>query len=40
MPKLGRVSGKDAIKALEKLRFTQVRQRASHVVLKKTNKRS
>ncbi len=38
MPKLRRVSGKDAIKALEKLGFTQVRQRGSHVVLKKQTK--
>ncbi len=35
MPKLRRVSGKAAIKALEKLGFEQVRQRGSHVVLKK-----
>ncbi len=38
MPKLRRVSGKDATKALEKLGFTQVRQRGSHVVLKKQTK--
>jgi predicted RNA binding protein YcfA (HicA-like mRNA interferase family) len=35
MPKLGRVSGKNTIRALEKLGFTQVRQRGSHVVLKR-----
>jgi predicted RNA binding protein YcfA (HicA-like mRNA interferase family) len=35
MPKLRRVSGRDAIRALEKLGFEQVRQRGSHVVLKK-----
>lgn len=34
MPKLRRVSGKAAIKALEKLGFEQVRQRGSHVILK------
>ncbi|MGH9815287.1 MAG: type II toxin-antitoxin system HicA family toxin [Candidatus Acidiferrales bacterium] len=35
MPKLPRVSGADAIHALEKLGFEQVRQRGSHVILKK-----
>jgi predicted RNA binding protein YcfA (HicA-like mRNA interferase family) len=35
MPKLPRVSGADAIRALEKLGFVQVRQRGSHVVLKR-----
>ena len=35
MPKLRRVSGEQAIRALEKLGFEQVRQRGSHVVLKK-----
>jgi predicted RNA binding protein YcfA (HicA-like mRNA interferase family) len=35
MPKLKRVSGEQAIRALEKLGFVQVRQRGSHVVLKK-----
>ena len=35
MPKLRRVSGEDAIHALEKLGFRQVRQRGSHVVLKR-----
>ncbi len=34
MPKLRRVSGKEAIRALERLGFLQVRQRGSHVVLK------
>ncbi len=36
MPRLRRVSGSDAVKALEKLGFVQIRQRGSHVVLKKT----
>ena len=36
MPKLYRVSGKATIRALEKLSFYVVRQRGSHVVLKKT----
>ena len=36
MPKLPRVSGAEAIRALEKLGFVRVRQRGSHVVLKKT----
>lgn len=35
MPKLQRVSGAQAIRALERLGFVQVRQRGSHVVLKK-----
>ncbi|MGB9775582.1 MAG: type II toxin-antitoxin system HicA family toxin [Anaerolineae bacterium] len=35
MPKLRRVSGWDAVRALERLGFVQVRQRGSHVVLKK-----
>jgi len=35
MPKLKRISGEEAIKRLEKLGFQRVRQRGSHVVLKK-----
>jgi predicted RNA binding protein YcfA (HicA-like mRNA interferase family) len=35
MPKLPRVSGEDAIRALERLGFDRVRQRGSHVILKK-----
>ena len=35
MSKLRRVSGKEALVALERLGFVQVRQRGSHVVLKK-----
>lgn len=35
MPKLPHVSGKEAIRALEKLGFERVRQRGSHVILKK-----
>jgi predicted RNA binding protein YcfA (HicA-like mRNA interferase family) len=35
MPKLPRVSGEEAIRALERLGFARVRQRGSHVVLKK-----
>jgi len=35
MPKLRRVSGAEAIRALERLGFVQVRQRGSHVVLKR-----
>jgi predicted RNA binding protein YcfA (HicA-like mRNA interferase family) len=35
MPKLRRVSGEEAIRALERLRFRRVRQRGSHVILKK-----
>ena len=36
MPKLYRVSRETTIRALEKLGFNIVRQRGSHVVLKKT----
>jgi predicted RNA binding protein YcfA (HicA-like mRNA interferase family) len=35
MPKLQRVSGEAAIRTLEKFGFKQVRQRGSHVILKK-----
>jgi len=35
MPKLRQVSGAEAIRALERLGFKQVRQKGSHVVLKK-----
>jgi len=35
MPKLRRVSGAEAIRALERLSFKKVRQRGDHVVLKK-----
>lgn len=35
MPKLHRVSGREAIRALERLGFHQVRQQGSHVILKK-----
>jgi predicted RNA binding protein YcfA (HicA-like mRNA interferase family) len=35
MPKLPRVSGAEAIRALEKLGFVQVRRRGSHIVLKR-----
>lgn len=35
MPRLGRVSGQEAVRALQRLGFAQVRQRGSHVVLKR-----
>lgn len=35
MHKLRQMSGQEAIRALERLGFMQVRQRGSHVVLKK-----
>jgi len=35
MSKLKRVSGRETIRAFEKMGFVQVRQRGSHVVLKK-----
>ncbi|MCL4510956.1 MAG: type II toxin-antitoxin system HicA family toxin [Bacteroidetes bacterium] len=36
MPELRSVSGEEAIKALEHLGFRRVRQRGSHVILKKS----
>lgn len=35
MPKLRRASSDETIKALERLGFTQVRQRGSHVVMQR-----
>ena len=35
MPKLNRISGEETTRKLERLGFKQVRQRGSHVVLKK-----
>ncbi|MGL5926347.1 type II toxin-antitoxin system HicA family toxin [Chroococcidiopsis sp.] len=35
MPKLPRISSKEAIRALERLGFVQIRQTGSHVVMKK-----
>ncbi len=35
MPKLPRVSGAETIRVLERLGFGQIRQRGSHVVLKR-----
>jgi predicted RNA binding protein YcfA (HicA-like mRNA interferase family) len=37
--RLRRVSGKEMIAALERLGFVQVRQRGSHVILRKKNMR-
>jgi len=34
-PKLPRISGEEAIRALQRLGFVAIRQRGSHVVLKK-----
>ena len=36
MPRLPRLSGAEAIRALERMGFIQVRQRGSHVVMKRT----
>jgi predicted RNA binding protein YcfA (HicA-like mRNA interferase family) len=36
MPELPLISGREAIRALERLGFEQVRQRGSHVVLKRS----
>jgi predicted RNA binding protein YcfA (HicA-like mRNA interferase family) len=38
MPKLPRISSREAIRALERLGFEQVRQTGSHVVMKKITK--
>jgi predicted RNA binding protein YcfA (HicA-like mRNA interferase family) len=38
MPELPRISGAEAIKVFEKLGFAVVRQRGSHVVLRKQDK--
>jgi len=35
MPKLRRVSGEEAVRALQHLGFVRIRQRGSHVILKK-----
>jgi predicted RNA binding protein YcfA (HicA-like mRNA interferase family) len=37
MPKLPRISSREAIRALERLGFDRVRQTGSHVVMKKKN---
>jgi len=36
MPKLPRLSGRETIRALERLGFSEVRQRGSHVMMKRT----
>ena len=38
MPELPKISGKKAIKTFEKLGFSVVRQRGSHVILRKGSK--
>ena len=35
MPRLPRLSGRETIRALERMRFVELRQRDSHVVLQK-----
>ncbi len=35
MPRLPKVSGEETIRALERLGFNRIRQRGSHVILKK-----
>lgn len=37
MPKFPRISGDDLIRAFERLGFTAVRQRGSHVVMKRVS---
>ena len=39
MPELPRTSGREAIRALERLGFEQIRQRGSHVTLRRTTPR-
>ena len=39
MPKLTRLSGEETIRRLEKLGFQRIRQRGSHVILKKQTSR-
>ena len=39
MPELPRISGREAIRALERLGFEQIRQRGSHVTLRRTTPR-
>lgn len=38
MPKLPRISSREAIRALERLGFEKIRQTGSHVVMKRTIK--
>ena len=38
MPKLPRVSGAEIIRALERLGFVRIRQRGSHVILRRGSK--
>lgn len=38
MPELPRISGREAIRAFERMGFRQVRQKGSHVVLRRENK--
>jgi predicted RNA binding protein YcfA (HicA-like mRNA interferase family) len=38
MPKLPRISGAEALRALERLRFERVRQKGSHVVMRRGSK--
>jgi predicted RNA binding protein YcfA (HicA-like mRNA interferase family) len=38
MPKLPRVSGAEAIRALQRMGFVWVRQRGSHVVMRRADK--
>jgi len=38
MPKLPRISGAEALRALERLGFERVRQKGSHVVMRRDSK--
>lgn len=38
MPKLPRIGGPECIKALQRLGFAQVRQRGSHVVMRRADR--
>lgn len=35
MPKLPHISGSEAVRALERMGFTQVRQKGSHVIMRR-----
>jgi predicted RNA binding protein YcfA (HicA-like mRNA interferase family) len=38
VPKLPRISGQECIKALQRLGFIQVRQRGSHVIMRRADR--
>jgi predicted RNA binding protein YcfA (HicA-like mRNA interferase family) len=38
VPKLPRISGRECVRALEKLGFVQVQQRGSHVIMRESDR--